>query len=221
MNLKKIVRNEKNVAWTAELKGKGDSDEEHKVTSKEAPLESFELSRMSLRGIVCRILSVGPSWEAGLTPLGLSISTTKNGTQSVSIHFEKNLSGKISTWTASTPYFQIDKSADGEAGERWIDKKDAELIAAFIQEGMAYVRGDRQQQELPLDGVDDSDLDGADELSFGESGAPDPDEISFPADKASLLRLAEQYGAHAVKSWTNSKIIKSIKSELTRRRETG
>lgn len=155
MNLKSIKVNKKSIVFQASYNKASDegensinSTEERTVTCPEAPLPEFTKAVNNLVAPAMTFLELPDDYKNGVTIVGFSIATTKKGTRSVSIIFDKHLDVIGTTTRLVTPFVRIDKAVDGEQEKPVCAAPAKKKIAAAIAAAEAYAGGDRSQQLL-------------------------------------------------------------------------
>lgn len=132
---------------------------------EEAPLPDFSAALDALAGVAVEVMEIPTGWADGLSVDGFSLRETKAGTRSAKIHFTKKLDRDEHEWSASTPWFRIDKAQDGEAGSLGCSAKNAARVATAIYEAERYIGGERSQMLL-IEEQDPNTAGGKDQLGL-------------------------------------------------------
>ena len=154
MKIKKFIRESKKIAYTKLVKGRGDQEEEHKITSHDMPLPELTEALESLSGVVVRLLELGgTTWDNELVCKGIeSITETKGGIRTVTLIATRRFSHFVAPIEIKTPAFPID-ILEGDSSKKVPNLNDEELdlILAFIHEAQRYIDGNRAQGEMTLE----------------------------------------------------------------------
>lgn len=142
------------------------AQEEHTSRCPEEPLPEFGKALAKLAKPAMTFLELPAEWEKGVTVTGFAIKTTKAGTRSVSIEFDKHLELVGGAVKMKTPFIRIDKPQPGEQDKPQATTSAKTLIGKAITCAVDYANGQRSQQLLDL--KDDENED-------GESGEEGPD----------------------------------------------
>lgn len=153
-------------------------DEDFRIRSNDNPLPAFSQSLDALVPLVCTICEVAPSWDTNLRIMGLSVGEMRDvKTASISVQKTVTLSGKVLDF--ATPPALLSAPTTEGAVTTPLTTAQAELVAEVIEQAKRYVKGDRAQGTLDLDGEDD------DEDDNGSPAEPAKgEELPFPAGPA-------------------------------------
>jgi hypothetical protein len=150
-------------------------DEDFRIRSNDNPLPAFNLSLDALNPLVCSIVEVAPNWNTNLKVTGISVGEMRD-VKTVSVNVQKSLtlSGKV--LELSTPAALLSTPKTEGAITEPLTAEQAELVAEVIEQAKRYVKGDRAQGTLDLEGDDDDDDD-----STPDATPPKGEELPFPA----------------------------------------
>ena len=156
MKLIKIIRESKKIVYTKLVKGRGDQDEEHKISSHDMPLPEFHEALQGLSAIVVKLLELdGTPWEKEIICKGIEkISENRSGVRTITLIAMRRFDHFIAPIEVKTPAFPIDiLEGDDTKSKKMPNLNDDELnaILDFINEAVRYVDGNRAQGELSLD----------------------------------------------------------------------
>ena len=155
MRLKNIVRHTNKIEFQTEKISSDGGKEAKKTTAKEAPLKSFNDSMDELSIVVQRINNFTDEQMELVKILGIDVAYMKNGGRAVSIRWEKvtEINGVQHILTNKKYTFHIDREEDADGnkkGRLLLDDQSNKIVHTFLNEADKYVKGDRQQQRLPL-----------------------------------------------------------------------
>jgi hypothetical protein len=133
-------------------------DEVMTVKSNENPLPDFGKALDALSPLVCRIAEVPETYALNLKIAGISIGTMRD-VSTVRIHAKKNLSacGKLLSIDTPPVLMETPKTEGGVTPP--LEKSEADLVEAVIEEAKRYVKGERAQGTLAIDDDDEGDDD--------------------------------------------------------------
>ena len=154
--------------------------EAHSLECADAPLPSFVAAIHALAPLILEVVHLPAEYGDHLTPTGLTL-TDKQEAKLVTLTGKKELPDAHAPFNIATPLrFMAHPETEGSYSPPLTDAQVA-LVNEVLEEAKRYVKGERAQGQLPLDGAtDDDEGEGADEdtntapLPFtGTPAAPD------------------------------------------------
>lgn len=151
----------------------------HNVTSSDAPLPSFVKAVEALKPLVLSVLHLPESYGDKLTPVGLTMAE-KQETELVTLVARKELPDAHSPFNIATPLrFLAHPEEEGSYSPALSDEYVA-VVQEVLKEAKKYVKGDRAQGQLPLDGEgkaeegEEQEPAGGEVLDFGKGANGKP-----------------------------------------------
>lgn len=128
--------------------------EEHNITSRDMPLPAFVRAVENLASLVLDVLHLPSEYQKGLKPTGITV-TEKQNTHLVAVIAQKELTDCNSPFNIVTPLRFLSVPEEEGSYSPPLTEKQAALVDAVIREAKEYVKGNRAQGQLPLNGEDD------------------------------------------------------------------
>ena len=149
MRFSKIKYNGMKVELTWVTKEEDGTVTEHTCRSHEKPLTPFTDAMEAFAPLAGKCLDFTAKYSESLDITGVSINTVeKTNTRGMVLSFRKDVSGAKAPFFGNTPH--LAEGPDGEEGPGYIGEKWWAALADLERAAEAYVKGEREQGELPL-----------------------------------------------------------------------